>query len=415
MEVRLLDDRQGWDAWVAGCPTGNILQSYEWGEFKGTFGWRCKRLVVETEQGVVAGAQLLIRPTPIGRMVYCPRGPLLNWENEDVRGELLSAIHDVARSERAIFTKIEPPVTGSSTIDKALGSSGFRHSNAVQPRSTLIVDLAPDLSSISARLNIKTRYNIGLATRRNVCVVEGGSGDLGVFYDLLEETSRRARFGIHQPDYYARAWRFLHGKGMAQLLLAGCGEEVTAAAMIFFFGPHAYYMYGASNRAHRHLKPSDLLQWEAIKRAKEAGCRTYDMWGIPDEVGRLEVDGELKGNEHSNGNGSGHSNGSGRAKGNGHSSNECKANGNGHAPSGGNGHSPAGSNGHAPHEQPLPGNSPLWGVYLFKRGFGGNVTRYAGGYDFVYSPSRYSIWIRGLPYLRQAMGILRKRGPSGDV
>ena len=29
--------------------------------------------------------------------------------------------------------------------------------------------------------------------------------------------------------------------------------------------------------------PNYLLQWEAIKRAKAAGCAVYDLWGAPDE------------------------------------------------------------------------------------------------------------------------------------
>jgi peptidoglycan pentaglycine glycine transferase (the first glycine) len=29
--------------------------------------------------------------------------------------------------------------------------------------------------------------------------------------------------------------------------------------------------------------PNHLLQWEAIRLAKRKGCRTYDLWGAPDE------------------------------------------------------------------------------------------------------------------------------------
>ena len=28
--------------------------------------------------------------------------------------------------------------------------------------------------------------------------------------------------------------------------------------------------------------PTYLLQWEAIKRAKERGCTAYDLWGAPE-------------------------------------------------------------------------------------------------------------------------------------
>ena len=37
-------------------------------------------------------------------------------------------------------------------------------------------------------------------------------------------------------------------------------------------------------------------------------------------------------------------------------------------------------------------SDPLWGVYAFKRGFRGTVTRSAGAWDFAPSPLRYRLW-----------------------
>ena len=30
--------------------------------------------------------------------------------------------------------------------------------------------------------------------------------------------------------------------------------------------------------------PNYLLQWEAIQRARQAGCTVYDLWGAPDNI-----------------------------------------------------------------------------------------------------------------------------------
>ena len=32
-----------------------------------------------------------------------------------------------------------------------------------------------------------------------------------------------------------------------------------------------------------------------------------------------------------------------------------------------------------------------WGIYLFKRGFGGELEYYVGAFDFVYHPALYSV------------------------
>jgi lipid II:glycine glycyltransferase (peptidoglycan interpeptide bridge formation enzyme) len=36
----------------------------------------------------------------------------------------------------------------------------------------------------------------------------------------------------------------------------------------------------------------------------------------------------------------------------------------------------------------------LWGVYRFKRGFGGEVTHSAGPWDRIYQPLLYNIYLR---------------------
>jgi lipid II:glycine glycyltransferase (peptidoglycan interpeptide bridge formation enzyme) len=37
-----------------------------------------------------------------------------------------------------------------------------------------------------------------------------------------------------------------------------------------------------SRSAHRERMPTYLLQWEAMRRAKAAGARLYDLWGAPE-------------------------------------------------------------------------------------------------------------------------------------
>ncbi len=55
-----------------------------------------------------------------------------------------------------------------------------------------------------------------------------------------------------------------------------------AALFLFRFAGRAYYLYGMSRPVHREKMPNHLLQWEAIRRAKDSGCSVYDLWGAPD-------------------------------------------------------------------------------------------------------------------------------------
>ncbi len=52
--------------------------------------------------------------------------------------------------------------------------------------------------------------------------------------------------------------------------------------MLFTFGEKSWYIYGMSKDEHRNLMPNYLLQWEAMRTAKQNGSRVYDLWGAPD-------------------------------------------------------------------------------------------------------------------------------------
>jgi lipid II:glycine glycyltransferase (peptidoglycan interpeptide bridge formation enzyme) len=180
----------------------------------------------------------------------------------------------------------------------------------------------------------KTRYNIRLAGRKGVAVREGTAEDLPGFCCLMQITGQRDGFGIHSKSYYETAYQLFVPQGLAKLFLATYEDRVLAGIMAFAFGQRAWYMYGASSDEHRDLMPNYLLQWEAIQWAKERGCLTYDLWGVPDEEEEVL---EKEFLERSDG---------------------------------------------------------LWGVYRFKRGFGGQVVHYLGAYDYVYSPLLYRLYSR---------------------
>jgi len=324
-------DEERWNAFLL-KKGGHLLQSYEWGEFKSRFGWRVSRVALEEGGEIIAGAQALIRNLPLGSLAYVPRGPVVDPQEGGTFGELWAQLHTLARQEGAVFLRLEPDWEGGERAH-LLAREGFhRAPESIQPQSTLAVDIEGDLKSILNQMKPKTRYNIRLAERKGVVVREGREEDLGAFYELLRITGRRDRFFVHSDRYYLEAWRTFAPQGMGRLFLAFYGHQMLAGLMAFAFGHRAYYLYGASSDEHRDLMPNYLLQWEAIRWAKESGCLVYDLWGIPDEVGRE-----------------------------GEPSDFAKRKGG------------------------------LWGVYRFKRGFGGRVVRTVGAFDYVYSSPLYRL------------------------
>jgi peptidoglycan pentaglycine glycine transferase (the first glycine) len=304
MHIIRIRDPKIWDRALLALPNPHVLQSWEWGEFKSQHGWSATRLLFQDEGRTVAAASVLRRKLPLlpVSMLYVPRGPALDWSDTVLAARVLAELERLARQRRAIFCKIDPDVYYPDDAHSFVGAEQGRPANApavahlltvrdwcfsgeqVQFRNTVLLDLARPEDEILAAMKQKTRYNVGLALRRGVRVRPGTAGDLETFYELYLETSHRDRFLIRPPEYYQDAWgRFLQA-GLAQLLLAEVEGEVVAGLMSFTFGPAAWYMYGASSHRHRERMPNYLLQWEAIRHARAADCRLYDLWGAPDSL-----------------------------------------------------------------------------------------------------------------------------------
>jgi peptidoglycan pentaglycine glycine transferase (the first glycine) len=222
----------------------------------------------------------------------------------------------------------------SSGCAQMLLDLGFRPSaQTVQPRRTLLVDLSDGEAAILARMKQKTRYNIGLAARRGVTArLAEGADDLARFSQLMAATGARDGFGIHAPGYYHKAFELFHPAGQCELVLAMVTGEALAGVMAFALGRSAWYFYGASSDRERNRMAPYLAQWEAMRWARGRGAATYDLWGVPDaDEAALEAEFETR-------------------------------------------------------------HDGLWGVYRFKRGFGGRLARTVGAWDRVYNPLLYGAY-----------------------
>lgn len=236
----------------------------------------------------------------------------------------------VCRKNRAIFLKIEPDGWENQSNEWAERFANFLPSEPVQPRRTVEVSLEGGEEDWLARMKQKTRYNIRLAEKKEVVIRL--SNDITAFYQLMQTTGERDNFGVHSLAYYQKAFDLFAENDSCALLHAEFSGQLLAGLMVFAQGSRAWYFYGASSNLERNRMPAYLLQFEAMRWAAARGCMIYDMWGIPD-VDEEQLEQQF----------------SGRGDG-------------------------------------------LWGVYRFKRGFGGEVRRSVGAWDKIYQPALYRLY-----------------------
>ena len=276
------------------------------------------------------GAQILFRHLLLGlTFAYIPKGPV-GFPQEKAEERFLAEIDRLCQKKHAVFLKMEQDGWEGDSLPALQTSTFLASPQHIQPRTTLVVDLQGNEEHVFNCMKPKTRYNIRLAGRKEIVV--HASNDLENFYRLMGITSHREAFHVHSLDYYRRAYELFYPKGMCELFVADFQDQTLAGVMVFAFGKTAYYFYGASADVERNRKPTYPLQWEAIRWAHDKGCTQYDMWGIPDEATEFEDD-------------------------------EAEAREDG-----------------------------LWGVYRFKRGFGGSIKRARPPLDRVYNPLLYKLY-----------------------
>lgn len=306
----------------------HILQTEAWGELKSRFGWHW-----ETVNGTI----VLFRRLPLGlKVAYVPRGPRF-----PPLPEALAALEAACRARGAFFLKLEPDVPDSAEAATALAAYGFRPApQTIQPRRSIIVDITGSEDEVLARMKQKTRYNIKLATKKEVKIRDRDKEkekNLADFNALMQTTGMRDSFGVHTASYYQAAYELFRPHGQCELFIAEYQGQPLAGVMTFALGSRAWYFYGASSNEERQRMAPYLVQWAAITWARAWGATEYDLWGVPDEEeATLEAQFETR-------------------------------------------------------------HDGLWGVYRFKRGWGGQLVRTVGTWDKVFNPALYQAY---LLYLR---------------
>ncbi len=297
MTPQTINERAAWNALLLQLPAPHLLQTWEWGAVKAQTDWRALRCVWPDAAGApLAAASLLLRrlnrlPWGVG---YVPKGPVTDWTNTIAAEVALAGVEQTARAQGAIFVKIDPDVDPATPAGEWLTTTlrrrGWRPSaEQIQFRNTALISVAQDDEALLAAMKPKWRYNIRLAERRGVQIRRGGLDDLRAFYALYVETGGRDGFIVRPFEYYQQTWQtFLQPADAlapwAELLLAEVEGDTVAGLMLFGFGATAWYIYGASSDRQRNAMPNHLLQWEAMRRARENGCATYDLWGAPDTL-----------------------------------------------------------------------------------------------------------------------------------
>jgi len=242
------------------------LQTLAWAEFRKAWG----NEVLETKYGILTLHKIPFTKFKIGMFIKGPRPT----------AEMTKELKKLGTKENLIFIKLEPNVQKDEKLIKLLENAGAVPGKTLFTPTTFWIDLTKSEEELLKGFTPKTRYNIRLAQKNGVKVVEDSSNRaFGKYLELTKETVQRQGFYAHTRRYHELMWKHLRPSGIAHLLTAIYKNQIITTWIVFVWKDFLYYPYGASSDKYKNVMANNLIMWEAIRFGKKLGLKTFDLWG----------------------------------------------------------------------------------------------------------------------------------------
>ena len=262
----MTSESERWDSELnAHASPAPLLQSWAWGEVQSRSGWTVER--VRLASNTMASVQL--RKVGPAREAYVPRGPV------PATGAAMDLLVAWARNAGVARLVVEPEAT--EDLSEGLTARGFVKTASVQPQHTRILPLLPP-DQLLKTFKHGRRYNIRTGIKRGVVVEQGRDAE-----ELARQSAaveRRESISLPDERYYRLLLDILPWCRTYTALGPGEGEPL-ATVLVARHDGRAYSLFAGRSGRRRELMGNDLAWWSAISSAAEAGCKDFDLWGVP--------------------------------------------------------------------------------------------------------------------------------------
>lgn len=285
-QIKEITDKNTWDSFVSKSEQKTFLHSWNWGEFNRVMGGRIFRLGVYDNSDLVGLALIIKVEARRGSFLFCPHGPILDWGKKETLEALATHLKMLAEQEKVHFIRISPLALDTPENKKLFSNLGFRDAPIhMHPEVTWTLDVTPSLDDILSGMRKGTRYDVRKAEKEGVEIIKSKEPkDIKEYFDLQKETVERHKFIPFSLDFLTKQFETFARDDEIVLFLAKYKKEIIAAAIIVYYADSGFYHHGASTLKYPKIQAPYLLQWEAIKEAKNRELLFYNFWGIaPDE------------------------------------------------------------------------------------------------------------------------------------
>ena len=283
MEVKEIIDKNIWENFLLECEDKTFLQSWNWGEFQKTMKNKIWRIGIYNNNELIGMALATKLVAKRGTFLLIQHGPIGNGLEI-----LVKELRKIAKEEKASFIRVAAIYERNKEKEnrKLFRDLGFReapmHANAYE--ATWKLDLALSEEELLMSMRKTTRYLIRQAEKNpDIEILQSQKlEDVKVINNLLKEVVKHQHFTPVSLEYLKNEFLAFQPDNQISLFLGKYKGEVVAGAFVIFWSNTGFYHQAALLPQYHKIPVSYLLQWEAIREAKNRGCKLYDFWGFVD-------------------------------------------------------------------------------------------------------------------------------------
>jgi lipid II:glycine glycyltransferase (peptidoglycan interpeptide bridge formation enzyme) len=284
MEIKEITNKEIWENFLLQCSEKTFLDSWNWGEFQKKMEEKIWRFGIYENRELIGVALAINIKAKRGTFLFVPHGPNIKYEVKSKNYEVLEILTDklkeIAKEEKASFIRIAPIWEKSEENIKIFKRFSFREAPIhIHPELTWELDIDFSEEELLMGMRKTTRYLIKQAEKNpEIEIIK--SADLEKFSSLLNKTAQRHHFIPFSSDYLKNQLSCFSPDNEIVIFLGKYKGEIISSAIMIYWQKIGFYHHGASLPQNNKIPVSYLLQWEAIKEAKNRGCRKYNFWGI---------------------------------------------------------------------------------------------------------------------------------------
>jgi CelD/BcsL family acetyltransferase involved in cellulose biosynthesis len=281
--VSILDPRltTEWDTFAESHPDATVFHTSDWARvILDSYDYRPLYHVSRDETGTILAGVPLMRVDgrlTNRRLVGLPFSDLCSplLDGPAASDDLLGAVRSAAAENGATHVELRGPGAVSLEDARFHGTSEFYQH---------IIPIAPTADETAKGFHSSARRAIRKAEKEGLTVrLANELADMREFYRLMVLTRKKHGL-LPQPwRFFANIHRHMVANGAGHLLLAEYGGHPIAGDMLLQFRDQMVYKFNASDPAFLHLRPNNILLWEAIKLSAARRCQTLDLGRCDDD------------------------------------------------------------------------------------------------------------------------------------